>query len=171
MFETAPVSALLRHRPNATVIELALNRIKKFERDFPTAKAMDKELISIYNRTRARVKDDDLKAMALQRDYSVKRYLTAIDPSKVDDPAIKEAHKLLKDGMGQAATNTLALISECPFSIWGHNKLIIPQNTINPFKGYPLFDVDKLNGYRASKDSKEHMYIYLNAAYAARQEA
>jgi hypothetical protein len=146
-------SVLKNVHTHFTVVKLPANRVAKFERDFPAAKHIRFGVEASYDAWRKSITPDQLKALAADgRSWSYAN----LDPAKIDDPAIKEAIRIDKiDLTAPKASDT----------VYGRllGKRLDTPAWKNPMDSYPLAE-------RANNDRvKAHMYLYLNAVYAARQ--
>jgi hypothetical protein len=143
-----------------TLVTLSSNRINKFKRDFPMAKEANS-----YWRTKANewvnsLSADELKRIAYFNSTDANKIrVLQLDPTKVDDP---DLHWAL-DNAGPL-DNTLGS------SYTLYSRMInIEANWDNPLEKYPLVD-EIYYVHRLNEASKNHLYLYLNAAYAATQD-
>lgn len=143
-----------------TVVKLQLNRVAKFQRDFPTAKKLMGATEAAFNVWRPTITPDIIEALSAQ---DAMRYTSSIigrlDPAKVDDPDLKRAIRLLKMDLtsvrdrGNVFRRQLGTKANLPTVDW-----------TDPMQNYPLIN----NRTRLDSSEGEHAYIYLNAAYAAK---
>jgi len=145
----------------ATVVPLAANRVAKFLRDFPQAKESHHAFLKAYKKLRKTVTDEDFQIKALKDDWRIRREYERIDPTKVDDPEIKRVCSLLHRDIDVDAIIQLHNLAHRA-RMWDDLKFDAISVTLISDK-YPLFQYNMAD--------HDHMYIYLNAAYAARQEA
>lgn len=137
---------------DVTLICLEANRVEKFTRDFPMAKRLTDYCTEYVKAYLAKLDKDDLAAAEYQMACGVR--LALLDASKVDDPAVK-------DGIAKARRKVGSLVQT--LTKWQRWVTLTP--TKNPLEGYALLHYrDNLTGMQ------EHVYIYLNAAYAAGKE-
>lgn len=153
----------LRMAPEAfddkgTIIALPANRIDKFLRDFPTAKKMD----DVWT---AHVKDFYKKLsenvrLKLSLDTTQVRFLKLLDANQVDDPELQDWIVVAKTDIPRAVNEKYAQ----------YVRYVQPPESEEaaPFENYPL--VDGFNYYDVS-GNVDHLYLYLNAAYAAERKA
>ena len=157
-YETWQYAEVLQElHKGCTVVALSANRIEKFERDFPmaveamqatkdAAEAWKKKHVTGKNRIWFGLDDagilDDFKA---------------IEPSKVTDPELKAVAKIAKMDLTKLdkERNLLQRINSA-----GRVNL---NGWKNPLKNYPLYSAYTMR----QRDSQDHMYLYLNAAYEA----
>lgn len=143
--------------PNdATIICLEANRMEKFKRDFPMAKRLSDLWTEYVEKFYKTLTKDDL--LHLQMGATDKRLLQALAPDKVDDPDLRRWITLANHKIAAGTVkryNSLRRYSEPP-----------KAKEANPLKKYPLVEY----GYHSSAQLA-HIYIYLNAAYAAERKA
>jgi hypothetical protein len=141
---------------DSTIVALPANRIEKFKRDFPKAINMDdawrKHLTTVWKNF---TKED---VIILSMDSGTRSVLTALDATRVDDPAIKR-------WIGLATRKA----DDTKKSTWEKYSRYTSPPAIaedDPLDKYPL--VESFPRYYApDKRQQEHTLIYLNAAYAA----
>ena len=144
---------------DATIITLPANRIDKFCRDFPTAKKFSdygKEYVANYFK---KMSPEVLAAVSFQTLGKDATKLAVLDPERVDDPDMKAAIKLAKTNVN-AALSQINTFKRFFYGVTDSIKL--PKN---PADKYPLLP------YEMTKNTFEHIYLYLNAAYAAGRSA
>ena len=138
-----------------TIVTMPLNRRDKFIRDFPKTKPLNNVVQAEYEAWAKRLSADTRKALAIH-DADVKRDLSEIDASLVNDPAIKEAVRLAKIDLTKTLEQRKVFENALP---WGTVKR--SGYYTSPLTKYPLYTA---HGMRADRT---HTYWYLNAAYAA----
>jgi hypothetical protein len=143
-------------KPNATIIALPSNRVTKFKRDFPMAL----ELTAAVKTTaedwfKGLSKADKLALKTrLSRDTSA---LKNLDPERVNDPD-------LQDQIKSATMDKAELFKK--YELFSAYVSLAEVKIENAMEKYPLYDE-----YRVSRSEyREHLYLYINAAYAAAQE-
>lgn len=152
-------AALLSHfHPGCTLVCLPGNRVDKFMRDFPEASEAHAELRTLSDAWHESLPQDVRLAFALRDTYQAYESLSQIDPTKVDDPALREAAELAK--LDIDAEQKL----QRRFRNVGFGRAIT-ADWENPLDSYPLANASTLRYY------PEDSIIYLNAAYAARKDA
>lgn len=150
---------LNRFYTNYTVVTLGLNRIAKFERDFPTAQRFSDAKKSLAEKWLKGLSDADKLAIHLHCELNIADELHIYDPTQIDDPelaAAVEAAKVKTDATDEFYV--FRYIINYPSFKWD-----------NPLKKYHLLTEGRFYGSMGTK-LKNHVYLYLNAAYAAGQE-
>jgi len=165
--ERQAVALLREHDEDSTVIRLGLNRIVKFERDFPSAIKLTAKLEDLYNALVESLTDDEIKAWAFQHkgDHEV---LAELDPVKVEDPDLCSAIQLATlnvDGIVKPLQALRQSDVNRYLSVEG-----IALNDVDTYdlEQYPL--VSEIGSYRA-KQCEDHIYSYVNAVYSGRKAA
>lgn len=151
-------SALDLMYPEYTLVCLSLNRIEKFKRDASTVKEVQVALTEGYKTWSSKRTKDELSALAMLDSRSHRPY-KVINPSKVNDPRIKEACRLARIDVAklQSARNCLR-----PFiHTLGDD---FDASFDDPIDDYPL-----AASYVTLREHPEDSYLYMNAAYAARK--
>lgn len=136
-----------------TLVFLPENRINKFKRDVPKAIEVSEGIQAAYDGWVKSIKMDDRRALAME-DAGVKMDYSALDPAKVKDPALRKAIKIAKRDVQKldAKRDTLRYVAHI-------GKLGATFDA--RLEQYPLYNRHALEA------NAEHVYIYLNAAYAA----
>lgn len=160
--ETNLRTALTLLNDDGIIVILAKNRIAKFTRDNPKSKNFVEEAKKKVILDGKSLIDDEAKR-SIQIGDTSREWLSRLDVSKIDDPvwaATKELIKPKADALGEYERHwNLARALGMPYSFVQHRLSRTDESMI---KGYPL--LDNINTYRTF--SKQHVYIYLNAAYA-----
>ena len=151
---------LEKYGETSTFVQLSANRIEKFKRDFPMAKSCDLEVRELARTYTSTISADVLKAVNVQR-HRWHTELRDLNPERVDDPALKAAITLSKAKVGTVMDKITMYtrIDAQAAPKW--------ETLTNPLEGYPLL---RHTGY-LSRSEMDHVYLYLNAAYAARVAA
>lgn len=145
-----------------TVVLMASNRIKKFEREFPAAKPAINFINERIQKWLKNLSEGDKIAIGLQDDYEY-RYLKGLDSERIDDPTLKDTVATLTGERLKKINKKRNLYAPVYRMHFASNL------TSNPADAYPLLTA--LNGYATmNNERKEHLYLYINAAYAARKE-
>lgn len=145
------------HPKGYTVVILGLNRINKFERDFPMAKRLKNAVRDLAEKWAATLTDEDkMYLRVMESDHA--RMLKNMDETNIDDPELVEAIRVAKT-KNQTLHNTYNEFS-------GYIAIELAEGC--PTDKYPLLDSIGYYGYNENKD---HIAIYINAVYAAGQEA
>jgi hypothetical protein len=151
-----------KDEPNAYVIILGQNRIAKFCRDFPTAKRLSDAINERAKAWKDSLTEDDKLFLSYNKDYrSMATKLRMLDDTMVDDPALAAAIRLAK-------RNNTKLMNEN--KMW--STYINPLSGFkgsNPLDRYPLLTENLFYG-TLSGVIKDHVYLYLNCAYAQGRE-
>lgn len=161
-YHTPPrdLKILLAEVPGATVVTLQENRIAKFCRDFPQAQNMREFLTARAKAWEASVSKEDREAYVIQHSYDWSSFLKSIDPTQIDDPELERLATLARKRI-QGVESGVAR--------W---KGFVQLSTAKQ-KGFEtVTDKYPLLGYltRAGGRAMNDVYLYLNAAYAARKE-
>lgn len=147
----------------AVVVIVPANRLPKFQRENPSVKEFTAHAKSLVVVDSATLLSDDAKRVR-GIDYDARRWAKALDTSRVDDPEIAKVASLIKD----EDTLTAAYDKNYNLARWVKMEYTIkqhkPVNDASLFKTYPL--LRSLNVNRIH----DHVYVYLNAAYAAELE-
>jgi hypothetical protein len=156
--------AILEYFPDATIITLTRNRMAKFERDFPMAKTVEDEYKKLKTEWEKSLSDDDKLTLKLNRGSHTDT-LKKLDPVRIDDPELKNYVTLAKRNINKLIVRAKLFGHNTYNSYYYHTE----ADMVKPFKDYPL--LTNLRGHdRMYQDFLEHLYTYVNAAYAARQE-
>lgn len=145
--------------PDLTVIALPANRVEKFKRDFPTAIELSAYAVAEVKTYLDTLDKEDLKAAHYQRDGS-KAHLACLDPAQIDDPVLAEAVKLVK----RPVKAILSRMQEQ--GRWIPRAEVGPKNPLAP---YPLIENELSSNSRGT--TIDHTYLYVNAVYAAKEDA
>ncbi len=147
-------NALKQDYPECTVVTLSSNRVVKFTRSFPQAIYAYEGIKKAFKAWKATLTENDKIAIALNYSGHGADYQT-IDPTLVDDPAIKQACRIVGRTKHQPARDMYTRYrNHIPLKLEDLIKYDSPLNK------YPLFD---RYTFRSEPD---HTYQYLNALYA-----
>lgn len=144
--------------PDALVVRMPQNRFGKFQRDFPNAKRMDET--TLRNEAVKWIKDlpkDDLKALSVHFNHVGYRY-REFEADRIDDPDVVEylGYCTNHEDLKSFAQNIRQYVH-------------IPTVDVkDPFSKYPL--VEQLRYGLHNPKIRNEVYIYMNAAYAAKEE-
>lgn len=149
---------------DAVVIRMPANRLNKFKRENPKAQNFITYAKSKVVIDEAALLSDEAKKM-LSVDHSDRKWLRILDVDRVDDPeiaslvsVIKDEDALLKD---ISSNRGLASWLKMQYSLTEYSG----ENSESYLStAYPL--LSEMRSYKASDD----LYVYLNAAYAAKKE-
>lgn len=148
---------------DAIVVRLGMNRLDKFKRENPDVKHFLTHVKTLYVKDGPSLLCDDAKAVSMI-DSRERTWLNTLDCSLIDDPEFARVKALIKDEtrLFQKYEDNLALAQALGewynVTRWngrGSQKVAT--------KGYALLD------YMTPKNVSD-VYIYLNAAYAARKD-
>lgn len=152
MIQIAPLVA-----KKFTVVKLPMNRVEKFKRDFPSAKRLRTAVEAAYAAWVPTITQDVKDAVIYQTDYRyshTRSILRALDPAKVQDPAVKRVIKLTKIDLTSVIERGRLFRTLIQKGIPSGGKA-----TKDPMESYPLITY--------STHMHDHVYLYLNAVYAA----
>lgn len=153
------IKLLTKYRPGCTVVILGANRVDKFCRNFPKAKEAKAEFMSIYKRTVGSISADTILAHSIQDGgYWLRRRIENLDPACIDDPALARWLRVAKTPPNKVFREKLQPFHAVLMS-WDQDDRLSAAAE-DPFDKYPLFDNSALS-------HPNHVYAYLNAAYAA----
>lgn len=149
-----------KHQAKHTIVPLPANRRDKFMRLFPQATSVVEATSALAKKWAKKLTKDQRRALGLAESHHGDQF-RKLDPTKVDDPALKEACRLAKIDLTSVLRERM---------LYRDVLGTIEDEAIkfhNPLNSYPLFDQYKMG--RGSLTEK-HTYLYLNAAYAAQQK-
>lgn len=153
---------------DSAVIRLGENRINKFTRENPQAK----NFMTIFPKKVVTKSETLLSADAkrvLSFSSETQDWIRKFDLSKLDDPAFKEAADLIaqRPKLLEAYDRNynLAVAMNMRYNVERHGITAADSSLL---KNYPLLDTIRNSYY--SRLPMEHVYIYMNAAYAAAQK-
>ena len=151
------LKVIIAKHPKATIVEMTKNRVNKFKREFPTAKTLQEAQNKIIDRWAKTLSEKEKLALYVQENERT-GILSYLDPARVDDPALKEAAEAAKFTSKRVKQyhDTFSSFTTAPKVEWK-----------NPLNKYPLLTSWVRYGTLSSKTLMDHLYIYLNAAYAA----
>jgi hypothetical protein len=143
---------------DGTVIVLPANRRDKFERDFPSAVYWRDHIRKEATDWLTKQDPEKLRAVKFQMSGSADS-IRLLDPDKVDDPELAEAIRLAKENVRsliQGIEQRQAFLG----TEW--DRYVLRSKSQDPLLKYPL-----LSGSYSLRSNLDHVYLYLNAAYAA----
>lgn len=143
---------------NSTVIVLPANRQAKFLRDFPDAMR-----VTEYIRKEAKnwldQQDPKLVEIAKYQISGVGTGLEYLSAARVDDPDLAAAIEKQNAKVRELVSG----IEKRKRSLQGFDRYELQAKYPHPFKKYPLLS----NRALTLSGAEEHVYLYVNAAYAA----
>jgi hypothetical protein len=159
-----PTAILKLLNDDSIVILLGANRVEKFKRENPQVKHFLTEFKKkVVKDEKTLLSDEAKEYLALGNDLV--EWLGKLDASQIDDPDFQRGHELIakKDALLSKQRTNMALASHLRmrYDVKEH-EITGERNSIT--KKYPLLDSLRW-GYGGL--NKKHIYIYLNAAYAA----
>lgn len=136
-----------------TLVLLPENRVAKFCRTVTKALPVRDAVTAAYKKWSAGINAEDLIALAMREDC-VKDSYAVLDPAKVKDPALRKSIRIAKRNVEKLHKQRYAYSNMVPVGQLdgGYDK---------PLEKYPLYDQRKVGTHA------EHIYLYLNAAFAA----
>jgi hypothetical protein len=143
--------------PDGTFVALPGNRIEKFQRDFPEAIEITTAAKQTAERWLKGQSKKDIDAYVARRDseYAV---IAKLDPAKIEDPALRDAIRVARRDIGAFVQQLQEFFAWIPS--------LDERSLGGPLKHYPLL-VDRYLNLQAHE---AHVYLYINAAFAARKE-
>jgi hypothetical protein len=158
-------SVLTHFNPKCTVVHMGENRLAKFQRDFPKAQNVNAAVHLLFEKWIKTVSADPERMMSLaMADAGRAAFFAKLDILQVNDPAIKTAIRIAKMDL----TRTVVERKLFGYVIGRHHqRMPINQSFKDPMARYPLAACARLH----EQKTIDHLYIYVNAAYAARKGA
>jgi hypothetical protein len=154
----ATARVLIEMFPDSTIVVLGSNRVNKFKRDFPTAREATSVIKEEGDKWLKSVTEEEVIAHKINGNSS---WLSSLDDTRVDDPALASWIKAAKIDLKNFNRNYKR------FMRWG---IILPNpNVGDPLSNYPLLTGMHFYGSVPS-GLRNDLYIYVNAAYAAKKE-
>lgn len=156
-------SIVQRERPQAALVKLKANRVGKFERDFPQAKQLRQAARDIAQDWYDTLTQNEREWLSVKNNNEANK-LRLLDPKKIDDP------KLAKIARLAAYENAPLLEKAKTYNYLYEGELEFTEIDLD--EDYPLMDRGNMRYGMTDEEKaayKEHVYIYLNAVYAANQ--
>jgi hypothetical protein len=146
--------------PQHVVVCVPANRLAKFHRDFPKARAVADGVKDAYDKWSKTVKADELLAADIAGSYYLTRELAGLVKIKdrLDDPALVRAANLCT----LAQTDSVATLQKMLNVFKRYDLDTTAAKFENPLKDYPLYDEN------APADA---LVRYLNSEYEYRQNS
>lgn len=154
---------LTKHHPNCYIFPLGANRIDKFRRILPAAKHCREGIKELWQQEAKRFSAEERLALHIA-DEGLCLPLQALDPARLDDPALREAHRLAKIAITDL-TNKRAAFARL---VDTYDPDAVEWD--NPLENYPLYKSlwKSCGSYYAEKlCTSDDMYFYLNTKFAA----
>lgn len=156
-------TALTLMDDSGSIVLLARNRIAKFTRDNPHAKDfLEYAGTQVIWDGKSLLTAEGKRALGVG--YLTRRWLGSLNTLKIDDPAWTETHTLINDKSEWLKEYNHNLeLSTAIGRRWNFNTFDVAQNDESLINPYTLLgNLNSRYGFQ-----KEHIYLYLNAAYAA----
>lgn len=144
-------------KPDATIVSMGRNRKEKFERLVPQSVECRYGVDKLYKEWIESIGKKDAEALAIS-DAGATSDLKALDPKRVKDPKVKAAIAIAQRDLTKLQKERKLFRN---IGYRADNR----TDWSNPLDAYPLFD-----GYYDIQRHPDDVYIYMNAAYAARKE-
>lgn len=146
--------------PNATFVFLPSNRIEKFKRDFPSAENIEKAAETLARNWLKSLTPDQMFAMNLSSTRSLGFY-QSLEVGKVNDPELKKSITLSQ------IPGVSSLMAK--LDVFRYYGVVLPDFSDTVGDKYPL--IGTFASYTVKDNRvKNHIYIYVNAVYAAEKE-
>jgi hypothetical protein len=149
--------------PDATIVVIGKNRFAKFMRDYPHAKHVREAAKQAHKDAVAALTRYD--RLYIHRGYNDGSDVKNFDPTKIDDPDVVAYINDVKNIKQSDRTNKYQ-VTRAALIQMDESVLAVPtERLVSPMPQYPL----AINpGYGQMK--WDHIYLYMNAAYKARQD-
>lgn len=147
--------------PDCTIIGLSANRIAKFTRDFPMAQELGAYMKQQARAWQKGLSEQDKLIIQLHCNSRILQVFSKLDASKIDDPEIVKCITASK------ASNGSKLYDE--WHLWDDWTTLNVKDFKNPLDKYPLLG-NTYYGFNLASKTYEHLYLYVNAVYAAGKE-
>jgi hypothetical protein len=154
-YEVGGFGVLKLLEPKYTIVVLPRNRVDKFKRDFPMAAELNKHLEALYVSWSKGLSKQDIDGLCIE-DSRYAKVFDRMSETEVDDPALKAAIKASK-----ALPDKVSALSNAFYQAL-YKRPALNVTWTNPLLKYPLFNGAVLD------QNPDHIYTYINAAYAAK---
>ena len=142
------------------VVKLSPNRVTKFKRVFPKAQDIDEFYKKQFDKWVKTLSEDEKLAVRLES-AGLDEY-RCLDDTRVDDPDLAQYIRISHMDVSELIQKNKSFYSRARLSL--HNGF-----DSHPMDKYPLLTA--LGSYAMLRETnKNHLYIYVNAAYAASKE-
>lgn len=144
-----------------TVVNMHLNRLNKFKRDFPKAIRADAPLKELCDEEIKAIKESALDAWNLERSGYLE-FMKSLDPTRLKDPKLKKYVEVARNKEMAKVVERVHSCRRCFASFFPKevNELLYDQ-TLDVATAYPLAAAVR-HGYDHVKDD---LIIYMNAKY------
>jgi hypothetical protein len=159
------ITVLGNAHPKFTLVYMGLNRVEKFQRDFPMAKHATEGSSAAWKKWMGTVTKAQREALSVQS--AGMDYYASIDPTRIQDPDVIRIIKLLTVDTAAVRKQREAFYG-CPGV--NTNELVLPQAGDDIiYQRYPMaYNALRLR-LRAAVVPDDHTYLYMQAVYTARQ--
>jgi len=159
------INALNHLNSDATVIILGWNRLNKFQRENPDIEEFFKWAATHVEKDATKFLSDEAKE-ALDIGTQTRRWIERLDVKKLDDPAWAETKALLDKKESLIKEYREAVDLAQTLGVLYNVKTYMGKDKDPIMKKYPL-----LKEFNYYYQPHSDIYIYMNAAYAARKDA
>lgn len=150
-------------KPDAVVVLVPLNRLEKFQRDYPKVLNFINWCIQQVDTDAVKVLSDDAKELLSVKDSTI-QWLRYLDVEKLSDPRWKRV-KSLESRRAELLREYNAVIAKAAKVGVGTQRF--SETKIDLVAEYSLLSV--IDKWRMSRYD-EDLHVYMNAAFAARKE-
>ncbi len=165
-YPTAQIKLIRDRHKDAIFVELMTNRVGKFTRLFPNAREVRRYTRELAEKWLKGLSKKNRIAIFVKENHTGGyQTLNDLDATKIDDPDLKLAVELLTYDLPTKVKNSYQKYQ---------SYVTVDADWTNPADNYPLLALYLENyfGYGEGVDdlkatALDHLYIYLNAAYAA----
>jgi hypothetical protein len=154
--ESTHTDMLSKLNSEYTLVTLGKNRVQKFLRDFPNAKAVLPFLKDAADAWASKLTDEDKKLIALSETRTHDQLLK-LDENRIDDPALAENVRLAKT----ISTSKVIKLHE---DFEDFTSVELPDLD-DPMDKYPLAYSVVYSYYKPESTQMEHAYLYMNMIY------
>jgi len=144
---------------DSTIIVLGQNRVNKFKRDFPNAQRVSDWLkTAAVNWVNSLTHEQKIGILFMDGTFDRSGIIRRLDDTKVNDPDLVNAIKIAKSRDFSKQYNE--------YDKWSRFGAKLEVKWNDPSTRYPLL-TNIAYFASLSQEAKDHIYIYLNAVYAA----
>lgn len=154
----AVAKLLAKYDPDGVVVQVPLNRIDKFKRDFHKSQPAYDAAVTFFKKWVSGLSKANQLALQAEDNDTASEY-RLLDPAKVDDPALRKVIRAV------ISSDLTPLLEERKMFARAKVSTSLDSDDLLA-TSYPL--VEDISFRWLSDEAKSHVYLYLNAAYAAR---
>lgn len=157
--------ALLRQEHDCTIVDLSLNRVEKFKRDFPMAKDGKTALEAIYDRLVESLTLEELEGYEIKQS-SHGCQLDQLDQNRINDLELKRLVSLVRNSPSPVIMRIKGFEKVMSYIHRAQrDQTFINTGSKNAarMEVYPLLDC-------IAQPDQDHTYIYLNHIYSINQK-